>query len=52
MYDTLTVPGEKSKIGSCASSIMKNIVVSPTGFWAKFPVKVICFIYFASTSSA
>ena len=37
---TFTVPCEKSKTVSFASSIMKNIVVFPT--LSKFAVKLIC----------
>ena len=37
-----TVPCEKSKTVSFASSIMKNTAA----FWAKFPVKLICCIVF------
>ena len=48
-HNTLTVPFEKSKTVSFASSIMKNIVESPT--LSKFPVKLICWIAFGSASS-
>ena len=40
----LTVPCEKSKRVSYASSIMKSIAVNPA--WSKFPVKIICCIAF------
>ena len=50
MYSTPTVPCEKSKIISFASSIMKNIIVFPA--WSKFAVKFVCSIAFGSTSRA
>ena len=37
-------------MASFASSIMKNVVVSPG--WSKFSVKLICCIAFRSASSA
>ena len=46
-YNTFTVPCEKSKIVSFASSIMKT-----TSARSRFPVKLICFIAFGSASSA
>ena len=49
-HDTLTVPCEKSKTFSFASSIMKNIVVPSAR--SRFPVKLICCTAFGSTSSA
>ena len=49
MHNTLTVPCEKFKIGSFASSIMKNIVVFP--FRSRFGVKLICCVAFGSASS-
>ena len=51
-YNTLTVPCEKFKILSSASSIMKNIVVFVAPSQARFPVKLICCIAFKSESSA
>ena len=50
MYNTLTVPCEKSKIVPFASSIMKNIVVFPTR--SKFSEKLSCCIAFGSASRA
>ena len=46
-HNTLTVPFEKSKSASCASSVMKNIDVS----LSQFPVKLICCIDFGSALS-
>ena len=42
ILNTLTVPCEKSKIVSSASSTMKNILVSPARL--KFTEKLICWI--------
>ena len=42
MYNTLTVPCEKSKVVPFASSIMKNIVVFPTQ--SKFSEKLSCLL--------
>ena len=42
MYNTLTVPCEKSKVVPFASSIMKNIVVFPTR--SKFLEKLSCLL--------
>ena len=47
-HNNLTVPFEKSKTVSFASSIMKNICVFP--FRSKFTVKFICCIAFGSVS--
>ena len=49
MYNTLTVPCEKSKT-FCGSLIMKNIVVFPVQ--ARFPVKLIYCITLGLASSA
>ena len=38
IYNTFTVPFEKSKMVSFASSIIKNIVVSSVPSQARFPV--------------
>ena len=48
--NTFTVPCEKSKMVSFASSIMKNIVAPAAQ--SRFPVKLICCIAFGSASSA
>ena len=49
-YNTFTVPSEKSKTVSFASSIVKNIVApSPV---SRFSLKLICWIAFGSRSSA
>ena len=45
-YNTFTVPFEKSKTVSFASSIMENIVAPP--LWFRFPVKLFCCIAFGS----
>ena len=50
IHNTLTVPCEKSKMVSFASSIMKNI--EGPAARSKFPVKLICYIAFGSASSA
>ena len=50
IYNTLTVPCEKSKMVSFASSIMKNIFVFPSQF--RFAVKWICCLAFGSAPSA
>ena len=50
IYNTLTVPCEKSKMVSFASSIMKNIAAPAVQ--SRFPVKLICCIAFGSASSA
>ena len=47
IHNTFTVPCEKSKMISFASSIMKNIVVPAR---SKSPVKLIYSIAFGSTS--
>ena len=48
-HNIFTVPSEKPKTVSFASSIIKNIVApSPQ---SKFPVKLICFIALGSASS-
>ena len=44
LYNTLTVPCEKSEMVSFASSIMENIVASSSRF--RFQVKLICCIAF------
>ena len=44
------VPCEKWKMFSFTSSIMKNSIVFPSH--SRFPVKLICFIVFGSTSSS
>ena len=49
IYNTFTVPCEKSKTVSFASSIMKNVVFPGQ---SRFPVKLICCIAFGSTSSS
>ena len=49
-YKTFTIPCEKSKMFSIASSIIKNIVV-PFAL-SRFPVKLIYYIAFGSVSSA
>ena len=48
-YNTFTVPFEKPKSVSFASSIMENIVVLPA--WSRFPVKLICYISLGSAPS-
>ena len=48
--NTFSVPCEKSKIISFASSVLKNIVVF--SFWSKFSVKLISWTAFWSVSSA
>ena len=50
IYNTLTVPCEKSKVVSLAHSIMKNI--APPAAGSRFPVKLISCIAFGSSSSA
>ena len=50
IYNTFTVPWEKSKIVSIACSIMKNIV--PHAAQSRFPGKLICCIAFGSPSSS
>ena len=50
IYYTLTVPCEKSKMASLASSITKNIVVSPCS--SKFPANLLYWFAFLSASSA
>ena len=50
MYNTLTVPCEKSKIVSFVSSIMENIVAFSAQL--RTLVKLICCIAFGSKSSA
>ena len=50
IHNTFTVPCEKSKMVSFASSIMKNIVAPAAQ--SRFPVKLICCIAFGSASSA
>ena len=49
IHNTFTVPCEKSKTVSFASSMMKNIVAPAAG--SKFPVRLICCIAFGSASS-
>ena len=49
-WNTFTVPFDKSKTVSFASSIIKNIVACPPQ--SIFPVKLICCIAFRSTSSS
>ena len=44
--NTMTVPFEKSKMVSFVSSIMKNIVISPSS--SRLPVKLIFCIAFRS----
>ena len=51
VHNTSTVPSEKYKTVFFASSIIKNIAVFAIGFQARFPVKLICYIAFGSTSS-
>ena len=48
VYNTHTVPCEKSIIVFFVSSLMKNI----TDFFSKLSIKFICFIAFGSASSA
>ena len=50
MGNTFTVPFEKSKMVSFASSIMKNIVALSSR--SRFPVKLICFLALGSASNA
>ena len=50
IYNTFTVPYEKSKMVSIAYPILKNIVAPSAQ--SKFPVKLICCIAFGLTSSA
>ena len=52
IYNTLTVPCEKSKIVSFTSLTMKNINVFAFPPRARLPVKLICYIDFGSVSSA
>ena len=52
VHNTSTVPSEKSKLVSFASSILKNIVVFAFPSQARFPVKLIYWTAFGSTSSA
>ena len=47
-YKTFTVPCEKSKTVSFASSVIKNIVVFPA--LSKFALKLICWITVGSVS--
>ena len=47
IHNTFTVPCERSKIVSFASSIMKKIAA----FFTMLSVKLICYIVFASPSS-
>ena len=49
-YNTLTIPCEKSKTVSFASSIIKNIIAPLSRY--RFPVKLICCIAFGSAPSA
>ena len=49
IHNTLTVPCEKSQMGSFASSLMKNIVARTTQ--SKFLLERICCIAFRSASS-
>ena len=48
IYKTFTVPSETFNTVSFASSIIKNIVVSPA--LSKFAVKLICWIALGSAS--
>ena len=50
IHNTFTVPCEKSKTVSFASSIMKNIVAPSAR--SRFPAKLICCIAFGSALSA
>ena len=50
IYNTFTVPFEKSKTFSFASSIMKNVVVFLVP--SKFAVKLFCWIALGSASRA
>ena len=50
VQNTLTAFCEKSKMVSFVSSIMKNIVVFPA--WSRFSVKLICWNFSRSVSSA
>ena len=50
IHNTFTVPCEKYKMVSFASSIMKSIVAPAA--WSRFPLTFICCIAFGSTSSA
>ena len=50
IHNTFTVPCEKSKMVSFASSIMKQIVAPSSRY--RFPVKLICYIAFGSASAA
>ena len=50
IHNTFTVPCEKSKIVSFASSIIKNIAMFPSR--SRFVVKLICCIAFGSVSIA
>ena len=49
IHNTFTVPCEKSKIVSFASSIMKQIVAPSSR--SRFPVKWICCVAFGSAST-
>ena len=49
IYNTLTVPCEKSRMVSVDFSIMKNIAVIPS--WSRFSVKLNCYIDFGLTFS-
>ena len=51
LHNTFTVPCEKYKIVSFASSKMKNIVAFSFPSWARFSLKLICCITFGSGSS-
>ena len=50
IYNTFTVPFEKSKTFSFASSIMKNVVIFLVP--SKFAVKLFCWIALGSASRA
>ena len=47
VYNTITIPCEKSKIVSIAFLVMKSIVAT----WSRFPVKLIYCIAFGSVLS-
>ena len=49
IHNIFTVPCEKSKMVSLASPVMNKIVVFPSRY--RFPVRLICCIYFGSASS-
>ena len=50
IHNTFTIPFERSRMVYFASSVMKNIVISPAR--SRFPVKLIGSIAFRSASSA